>query len=152
VFCDGSGYLEDGEAKPAGIGVVILCGDDVLEEVGDPIGLGTNIVAELRALRRGLHLAATKFPGIPATVYSDSEWSLKACVPTCDWNIRDAALRKLVEAIRVQYRQHGQVSFVHCHGHRGLKDAIGNPLEERIIRANNRADELANIGRKRNTT
>ena len=151
VFTDGSGWLDDGTAQPAGIGAVLMWCDVVVAEVGDPIGVGTNIVAELRAIRRGLHVAATLFPGVPVTLYSDSEWSLKACVPSCEWSIREHALKRLVKAIRAQFEAaHGGVTFVHCKGHRGLKDAVDNPSEERIIRANNRADELANIGRKAN--
>lgn len=150
VFCDGSGWLDDGTAQPAGLGVVLLWGDIVLAEAGDPIGKGTNIVAELRAIRRGIYLAATLFPGVPVTLYSDSDWSLKACLPTCEWSIREAALARLVGEIRKQFVAHGRVVFEHCKGHRGLKDAVGDPREERIIRANNRADELANIGRKKN--
>ncbi len=150
AFCDGSGFMDDGDVQPAGIGVVLMWGNVVLAEVGDPIGEGTNITAELRAIRRSIYLAATMFPGAPLTVYSDSEWSLKACNPTCTWSIRDEVQRKLVLAIRKQYVEHGAVKFVWCKGHRGLKDAIDNPTEERIIRGNNRADELATIGRKTN--
>ena len=135
---------------PAGIGVVLLWRDIVLVEVGDPIGVGTNIVAELRALRRALYLASTMFPAVPVTVYSDSEWALRACVPNCDWHIRDTALESLVKAIRRQFVEHGNVTYRHCKGHRGLKDAAGDLAEERIIRGNNRADELAGEGRKKN--
>ena len=71
AFCDGSGYMDDGSAQPAGIGVVLMWGDVVLAECGDPIGTGTNIVAELRAIRRAIYLATTLFPGVPVTVRSD---------------------------------------------------------------------------------
>lgn len=150
AFCDGSGFMDDGELQPAGIGVVLMWGDVVLAECGDPIGEGTNITAELRAIRRSIHLAATMFPGVPLKVYSDSEWSLKACKPTCTCTIRDEVQRRLVIAIRKQYVEHGNVTFVWCKGHRGLKDAIDDPAEERIVRGNNRADELATVGRKKN--
>ena len=49
-----------GNPGPAAIGVVVRDGEGaVLEEVGERIGEATNNVAEYRALRRGIELAAT---------------------------------------------------------------------------------------------
>lgn len=153
AFCDGSGFVSDyaPNGEPGGIGVVLLWGNIVLAEDASPIGPATNIVAELRAIRRTIHLASKMFPGSPLTLYSDSEWSIAACVPSCDWNIRDANLLRLVDAIRRQYVQHGAVTFRWCKGHRGLAAANGDIAEARIIRGNARADELATEGRRKNT-
>ena len=51
IFTDGGSR---GNPGPAGIGVVVLSGEETLVEVGEPIGEATNNEAEYRALIRGL--------------------------------------------------------------------------------------------------
>lgn len=146
AFVDGSGVRGRGEA---GIGVVLLWGDVVLYECGEHVGPGSVVVADVRAMRRALHVAATRHPGATLTLWSDSRWAVDATNPGCGWNVRDPVLRRLVEAVRDQRVSHpAPLSVLLCRGRRPLSDAAGDPAAERAIRAHNRADELAGQGRR----
>lgn len=149
AYVDGSGFRREG---PAGIGVVLLWRDVVLYECGEPIGAGTCVVAEVRAVRRALHVAAGMFPSAPLTVHSDSRWAIDATTPSCDWCVRRGPLARLVEAVRRQRAGHpAPTTFALCPGRRALSSAAGDPAEELAIRAHRRADELAREGRLRCT-
>lgn len=115
VWCDGSGTHVEG---PACIGVVIV-GDaaESICEVSEHVGVGTNNVAELRAIRRGLFLAdVIAGVDVPVTVYSDSEYAIGCC--TKSWEIRANA--DLVRALRRQVATFAFIRFVHVDGHAGI--------------------------------
>src|SRR5262249_52766769 len=67
-----------GNPGPMGIGVVVIDGK-TRRELGDYLGTGTNNIAELEAIARGLDLAADLGDGARARrvrVYSDSGYAL----------------------------------------------------------------------------
>lgn len=140
AWTDGSGTTHD---KHAGIGVVLL--DDaglVLAEAGASIGLGTNNVAEVRAIGRALALAyaVVGSRGAELRIYSDSAFALGAVAPGCEWHVRkNRDLAGLVLAVRAEVRKWPSLSFEKVKGHAGLE-------------WNERADVLANLGRKRGIT
>jgi len=90
-----------GNPGPMGIGVVVVAGDK-RKEHGEYLGRGTNNIAELTAIRRGLEIASELVPAgdRPIRVYSDSSyaigllsqgWKAKAnqeleasCLQSCD--------------------------------------------------------------------
>lgn len=143
VYTDGSGTKSD---QHAGIGVVVMEGDAVLEEHSAPIGLGSNVMAEVRAIRRGIELARRIDPDARIVVYSDSRFAIDATAPGCDWNIRDPELERFAVATRRQ-RSSWWITVLHVKGHRPLKKAKDED-DARHIRGNRRADELAGKARK----
>lgn len=115
VWTDGSGTHARG---PACIGVVLV-GDagEILCEASEYVCDGTNNVAELRAIRRGLYLAS-EMVGFrwPVTVYSDSEYAIGSC--TKPWTPNRN--RELVLALRKQCKQFTMLRFEHVRGHAGI--------------------------------
>ena len=91
-----------GNPGPAAIGVVIA-GDDgtVLAEVGEPIGVATNNVAEYRAVLRGVQLAG-ELGARRLELVNDSE--LVARQLTGAYKVKHPAMRPLyleaIEALR----------------------------------------------------
>lgn len=122
IYSDGSGTFSDG---PACIGVVVLVDDVPVCEASEYVGQGTNNVAELRAIRRGLYLAS-EIVGFdePVTVHSDSEYALNVIVRG-DWQAR--ANEALVNAIRVQTEGFSKLQWRHVEGHSGVP---GNELAD----------------------
>lgn len=122
LWTDGSGtHVADG---PACIGVVVLVDGDIACEASEHVGPGTNNVAELRAIRRGLYLAEQlgdfeSGVGVvtPVTVYSDSEYAIGA-ITARSWNLQRNV--GLVEVIRRQVDRFAFLRFVHVDGHAGI--------------------------------
>lgn len=125
-FTDGSGTTAD---KPAGIGVVIYTSSFRPQLIAENIGLGTNNVAELRAIWRALQA----FPdlGRKLLIQSDSEYAIGSL--TKPWN--GTANAELIQAMRADLALRPKVKIVHVDGHSGIE---GQEI----------ADQLANIGRK----
>lgn len=115
VWTDGSGTFAHG---PACIGVVVIDGGELVCEASEFVGLGTNNVAELRAIRRGLYLAA-EIAGFGArvTVHSDSEYALGAIARP---EFTPHANEALVCALRRQAAAFSRLSFEHVKGHSGV--------------------------------
>lgn len=121
IFTDGSGTLVDG---PACIGVAIFEDGVLVEEQGAYVCEGTNNVAELRAIRRGLYLSGERFGFMqPVTVFTDSEYAIGSL--TKDWDSQANA--KLIAAIRDQIKGFAIVRFQHVDGHAGV---FGNELAD----------------------
>lgn len=113
----------EGNPGPAGLGVVIIDGKD-RRELSEYLGQGTNNIAELTAILRGLEAIADRKR--PVVVYSDSQYSIGLL--TQNWKAK--ANRELVEALRGLTRQFADLRFVKVAAHSGI------PLNERV-------DELA---------
>jgi ribonuclease HI len=66
-----------GNPGPMGIGVVVVAGDR-RKEHGEYLGKGTNNIAELTAIRRGLEIAEALLPGqdFAVRVYTDSSYAI----------------------------------------------------------------------------
>jgi len=150
VWTDGSGTW--GADSPACIGVHVVVDDPddqpprAVVEASEYVGIGTNNVAELRAIRRGLFLATILVGqlghaierGVDIVVRSDSEYAIGAI----EWEHPRANV-PLINAIRAQLRaifeNHAgmvRVEWAHVRGHTGVE---GNEI----------ADWLAHVARCR---
>lgn len=112
-----------GNPGPAGLGVVIIDGE-TKRELSEYLGDGTNNIAELMAIFRGLEEVTDKQR--PVIVYSDSAYSIGLL--TQNWKAK--ANTALVEKLRALTRQFADLKFVKVAGHAG-------------IALNERVDELA---------
>jgi ribonuclease HI len=113
-----------------GIGVVVLHGKQRIER-GEYLGDGTNNIAELTAIERGLDLVAEAFPSTqpPLRIYTDSQYSIG--VLGLGWKAK--ANQELVARLRQRLGTVGRVEFVKVAGHAGVPE-------------NERCDELAREG------
>jgi ribonuclease HI len=116
-----------GNPGPMGIGVVVLA-DGGRQERGEFLGTGTNNIAELTAIERGLHMADKLAPDHtrPIRVYSDSAYSIG--VISMGWKAK--ANQELVARLRKLAGQFPDLTFVKVAGHAGVPE-------------NERCDELA---------
>lgn len=120
VYTDGAAL---GNPGPAGIGVVLRFAGQVLE-ISRYIGIATNNVAELEAIRWGLE--ALKRRDRPVRVYTDSGYAHGLLA--LGWKAHRNADR--VEALRRLAGEFADLQFIKVRGHAG--DAL-----------NERADQLA---------
>jgi ribonuclease HI len=112
-----------GNPGPAGLGVVIVDGTE-RRELSEYLGHGTNNIAELTAILRGLQ--EVKDRARPVYVYSDSQYSIG--VLTKNWKAKKNV--ELIGDLRELCRAFPRLHFVYVEGHAGI------PLNERT-------DELA---------
>jgi ribonuclease HI len=115
-----------GNPGPMGIGVVVIDGAH-REEIGDYLGVGTNNIAELAAIERGLDVAAARVrePGSAAAgrrrmrVYSDSGYA----IGLLDKGWKAKANQDLVARLRRKLATlDGAVEFVKVPGHAGVPE------------------------------
>jgi ribonuclease HI len=116
VWTDGGCIPNPG---PAGIGVVILDGDQRVE-LSEYLGHGTNNIAELTAIVRGLEEVPDRTR--PVVVYSDSQYAIGLL--TQNW--KPKANVELVQKLRALLQQFPSVRFVKVAAHTGI------PLNERV--------------------
>lgn len=120
IYTDGAC---SGNPGPAGIGVVMHYKENQ-KEISRYLGIGTNNIAELEAIRTGL--LAVKNRQLPVIVFTDSAYALGLL--TKGWKAKQnqelvAEIRKLVSGFK-------QIRFVKVKGHSGHPE-------------NERADQLA---------
>lgn len=122
-----------GNPGPAGLGVVVIDGTE-RRELSEFLGDGTNNIAELMAILRGLQEVKTK--ARPVYVYTDSQYSIGLL--TKPWKPKKNI--ELVAELRELCRGFPELHFVKVAGHAGI------PLNERV-------DQLARdaITRRGNT-
>lgn len=113
----------EGNPGPAGLGVVIVDGKEH-RELSEYLGHGTNNIAELTAILRGLQAIGDRTR--PVIVYSDSQYSIGLL--TQNWKAKANA--ELVAQLRALTRLFPDLRFVKVAAHSGI------PLNERV-------DELA---------
>jgi len=110
-----------GNPGPMGIGVVIIDGKE-REEAGEYLGVGTNNIAELVAIERGLALAAKRVPengDRRVSVYSDSSYA----IGVLDKNWKAKANQELVARLRRKLAAFpAAVQFVKVSGHAGVPE------------------------------
>jgi ribonuclease HI len=108
-----------GNPGPMGIGIVVVAGDG-RKELGEFLGKGTNNVAELTAIRRGLELAVAFAPSkdVPIRVYSDSSYAIGLLVQ--GWKAK--ANQALVAELREYLRGFRNLRFVKVEGHAGVPE------------------------------
>jgi probable phosphoglycerate mutase len=91
-----------GNPGPAAYGAVLKDArtGEVIAEVGEPIGVASNNVAEYRGLIAGLRLAAEHAPGAPVQVRMDSKLVVEQM--SGNWKVKHPAMRPLaLEANRL---------------------------------------------------
>jgi len=120
VWTDGGCVPNPG---PCGIGVVIIDGKDQ-REISEYLGMGTNNIAELTAIVRGLEAVADRTR--PVVIYSDSSYA----IGLLSQNWKPKANVELVQRLRVLLKTFPEVRFVKVAAHTG-------------IALNERVDELA---------
>jgi ribonuclease HI len=118
-----------GNPGPMGIGVVMVWSGE-RKELSEYLGVGTNNIAELTAIERGLALAEVAAPARdrPIRVYTDSAYSIG--VLSLSWKAK--ANQQLVARIKAQIATFADVVFVKVAGHSGIPE-------------NERCDELARL-------
>jgi ribonuclease HI len=104
-----------GNPGPAGIGIVIIDGDR-RREIGEFLGDGTNQIAELTAIERGLEEITDK--ARPVLVYSDSAYAIG--MVTKPWKAK--ANVALVERLRAKAKEFSDLRFVKVLGHSGIAE------------------------------
>jgi ribonuclease HI len=117
-----------GNPGPMGIGVVVI-DSGKRRELGEYLGVGTNNIAELTAIGRGLDLVAEGGDGERARrirVYSDSSYAIGLLEK--GWKAK--ANQELVADLRRHLTDFPHVEFVKVAGHAGVPE-------------NERCDELA---------
>lgn len=110
VWTDGGCIPNPG---PAGIGVVIVDGKD-RREISEYLGMGTNNIAELTAIVRGLESVPDKTR--PIVVYSDSQYAIGLL--TQNW--KPKANVELVTELRALVKQFPEVRFIKVAAHTGI--------------------------------
>lgn len=117
-----------GNPGPMGIGVVVIDGTR-RRELGEYLGIGTNNIAELTAIERGLEIADEVAGGDArraVRVYSDSGYAIGLL--SQGWKAK--ANQELVARIRRRVAGVSRLEFVKVPGHAGVPE-------------NERCDELA---------
>lgn len=124
-----------GNPGPMGIGVVVVAGDE-RKELGEFLGRGTNNIAELTAIRRGLELAATVAPveSRPIRVYTDSSYAIGLL--SKGWKAK--ANQDLVAELRLFLRAYPSLQMVKVEGHAGVPENERCDLLARQAIAQNR--------------
>lgn len=112
-----------GNPGPAGLGVYLEHGE-VVRERSEYLGEGTNNIAELTAILRGLEMVSD--PSTPVDVMTDSEY----CIGLLALGWKAKANKDLVEELRGIWARFTDVQLVKVKGHAGVP-------------GNERADELA---------
>jgi ribonuclease HI len=110
-----------------GIGIVVIAGRERAER-GEYLGVGTNNIAELTAIARGLDLASDLAPDRtrPIHIYSDSSYALGLLGK--GWKAK--ANQDLVASLREQMATFAHVKLIKVAGHAGVDN-------------NERCDQLA---------
>jgi ribonuclease HI len=108
-----------GNPGPMGIGIVVVAGENRREH-GEYLGKGTNNIAELSAIRRGLEIADELVPGRdrPIQVYSDSSYAIGLLAE--GWKAK--ANQALVADLRELLRGYRRLRLVKVAGHSGVAE------------------------------
>ncbi len=109
IYTDGA---SSGNPGPSGIGVLLRYGDHE-KEVSRYIGIATNNIAELEAIRLGLSLIRN--PALPVRVYTDSSYALGLLAK--GW--KATKNKALVASLRKMISQFKDILFVKVKGHSG---------------------------------
>jgi len=118
-----------GNPGPAGLGVVIIDGKE-RRELSEYLGEGTNNIAELTAILRGLEEVTQRDRVV--VVYSDSAYSIGLLSQA--WKAKKNV--ELVEELRALCRKFKDLRFVKVAGHAGveLNERVDQLAREAVMR------------------
>ena len=119
VYTDGA---SSGNPGPAGIGIFLRYGLHE-KKISQYIGIATNNIAELEAIRVGL--AEIKNPELPVRIYTDSNYALGLL--TLEWKPKKN--KELVASIKKLMHTFNDLQFVKVRGHAGDE---GNEVADRL--------------------
>lgn len=111
IYTDGAC---SGNPGPAGSGVVVIQNDIVVHEISQSLGVGTNNIAELTAIKLALEFLKD-YHRTQVTVYTDSTYSIGILTKT--WKAK--ANVKLVGSIRELMKPFKRLKLTHVKGHSG---------------------------------
>ncbi len=108
-----------GNPGPMGIGVLFIANQS-RRELSEYLGVGTNNIAELTAIERGLALAEEAAPSRdrPVRIYTDSQYSIG--VLSLGWKAK--ANQELVARIKKRLALFPDVIFIKVAGHAGIPE------------------------------
>lgn len=125
IYTDGA---SSGNPGPAGIGVYLQHGIHE-KKISRSIGIATNNVAELEAIRTGL--LAVKNMRLPVRVFTDSRYAIGML--SLGWKARNN--RALIRDIRAIMNRFADLKFVKVRGHSGHK---GNEIADQLAASSTR--------------
>ncbi len=112
IYTDGA---SSGNPGPAGIGVLLIYKEN-RKEISQSIGVATNNVAELSAIK--VAVSHLKRHDLPVRVFSDSSYAIG--VLTQDW--KPQANLSLVAEIKGLIQPFADLEFIKVKGHAGIKE------------------------------
>ena len=125
-----------GNPGPSGLGYLIYFPDGTRIQKGEPLGEGTNNIAELMAIERVLDIVSDKT--LPLIIYTDSTYSIG--VLTMNWKIK--ANRDLILRIKEKIEFFDSVKLVKVRGHDGIED---NELVDDLARISAQKQEVVEM-------
>ena len=111
IFTDGA---SSGNPGPSGIGVFLRFGE-YEKEISKYIGMATNNLAELEAIRTGL--SAVKNKDLPVRVLTDSSYAYGVLV--LGWKARKN--QEIIKSIKQMLSQFRDLEFIKVKGHAGIE-------------------------------
>ncbi|MDJ0764791.1 MAG: ribonuclease H [Myxococcota bacterium] len=114
-----------GNPGPSGLGYVISYPDGTRVQAGEPLGTGTNNIAELTAILRVCETACER--RIPIVIHTDSEYAIGVLV--LGWKAK--ANRSLIDSIKQAMGRCMRVELRKVKGHAGVPE---NELVDRLAR------------------
>jgi ribonuclease HI len=112
IYTDGA---SSGNPGPCGIGILFIYGDNK-KEISEYIGIGTNNIAELTAIKRALE--ELKRNDLPVRIFTDSSYALGLL--TQNWKPKKN--QTLAGEIRTLINQFSDLIFIKVKGHSGIKE------------------------------
>lgn len=109
IYTDGA---SSGNPGPSGIGIVLRFGK-LEKEISKYIGIATNNIAELEAIRTGL--SAIKSTELPVRIFTDSRYAYG--VLTMNWKARKN--QDIIKSIKNTLLKFNDLKFIKVKGHAG---------------------------------
>lgn len=112
IYTDGA---SSGNPGPAGIGALLIYNKN-RKEISQSIGVATNNVAELSAIK--IAISHLKRHNLPVRIYSDSSYAIGVLTQ----NRKPQANRELIIEIRRMIQPFTDLEFIKVKGHAGIKE------------------------------
>jgi len=112
IYTDGA---SSGNPGPSGIGILLIYGENK-KKISKSIGMATNNIAELTAIKVGLE--ELKRFNLPVCIFSDSSYSIGLL--TKGWKPKKN--QELVHKIKTLMDKFSDLSFIKVKGHSGIKE------------------------------